>query len=270
MVGIPSWAYDDGSLLAMRMMRGAFELPLGTSARFLYRAVTNILRQRIQDGTYAPGARIPPLVELAAEFGVSTITVRHAVRDLTYEGLLVGRQGLGVFVAQKSRIVRSLSVDHILPIEEDMAASGVAAALDDRGSKLVSSSEEAFLRELGRGKKHLVRLDRILLADGQPVGLDILWLSPKLAKKLGDRVRGKFVMSQLDNVGIVTSRILYQVQASTASEAQAQLLGTMSGFPLLVIRFFPYDEGGNPILVGETSTRADRFVYQFGAKPKKI
>jgi GntR family transcriptional regulator len=250
-------------------MKAIEQTPLNTSARFLYREVTNIVRQRIRDGSYAPGTRIPALSELAAEFGVSTITVRHAVRDLTYEGLLVGRQGLGVFVAQKRTIIRSLSVDHILPIEQDMATSGVVASLDDKGSKLVSASEEPFLRELGRGKKHLLRLDRILLADGQPVGLDILWLTPKLAKKFGDRIRGKFIMSQLHDVGVAASRILYQVQASTVSEAQAHVLGTMSGFPLLVIRFFPYDQNGDPILVGETSTRADRFIYQFGAEPSK-
>src|SRR5688572_7666458 len=102
-------------------MKAIEQTPLNTSARFLYREVTNIVRQRIRDGSYAPGTRIPALSELAAEFGVSTITVRHAVRDLTYEGLLVGRQGLGVFVAQKRTIIRSLSVDHILPIEQDMA-----------------------------------------------------------------------------------------------------------------------------------------------------
>jgi DNA-binding GntR family transcriptional regulator len=242
---------------------------LGTaSGRYLYRAVTDILRQRIRAGIYSPGSRIPPLAELAAEFKVSAITVRHAIRDLSLEGMLIGRQGLGVFVAHKRRIIRSLSVDRIVPIEQDMLASGVTASLEDQGVKMVSPSDEPFLTELGRGQKRLLRLDRILLADGQPVGLDVLWMTNKLGKKFGNRLHGHFIMSQLEKLGVTVERIIYQVQASTATEAQASTLGTVSGLPLLVIRFFPVDPAGQPILVGQTSTRADRFTYEFGAKLK--
>jgi GntR family transcriptional regulator len=71
--------------------------PLGPpSARFLYRAVAEALRERIRTRVYGPGSRIPTFAELAAEFNVSTITVRHAIRELSLEGMLVGRQGLGV------------------------------------------------------------------------------------------------------------------------------------------------------------------------------
>lgn len=238
------------------------------SARFLFQAVADVLRERIRTRAYGPGSRIPSFAELAAEFNVSTITVRHAIRELSLEGMLRGRQGLGVFVAQKPRIVRQLSVDGVVPIEQDMQQSGVRASLRDRGVRAVPPGDEPFLAELGRGRKRLVRLDRILLADSEPVGIDILWLTSSLARTFKDILHGHFLMSQLESRGIAVERLTYQVQAATATEEQASLLGVVSGFPLLVVRFFPVDPSGSIILVGETTTRADRFVYEFGAQLK--
>jgi GntR family transcriptional regulator len=243
--------------------------PLGPpTTRFLYQAVAEVLRERILSRAYGPGSRIPTFAELAAEFNVSTITVRHAIRELSLEGMLVGRQGLGVFVAQKTRIIRTLSVDRIVPIEQDMMASGIRATLRDRGVKEVPPGDQPFLVELGRGHKRLIRLDRTLLADGEPVGIDILWLTSSLSRKLNDLLHGKFLMSQLNERGIPVESLTYQVQAATANEEQASLLGVVSGFPLLVVRFFPVAPDGGVILVGETTTRADRFVYEFGARQK--
>jgi GntR family transcriptional regulator len=238
------------------------------SARFLFQAVADVLRERIRTRRYPPGSKIPSFAELAAEFDVSTITVRHAIRELSLEGMLAGRQGLGVFVAQKPRIVRRLAIDGVVPIEQNMLQSGVHASLLDRGVRTVPVCDRPFLAELGRGRKNLVRLDRILLADSEPVGIDILWLTGSLARKFKDILHGHFLMSQLESRGIGVKRLTYQVQAATATEDQAALLGVVSGFPLLVIRFFPIDQQGNVVLVGETTTRADRFAYEFGAQPK--
>lgn len=240
-----------------------------TSTRFLYRGVADVLRQRMIDGSYSPGARIPSAADLATEFKVSTITVRRAIRDLTLQGALIGKQGLGVFVAQSRCITRSLSVDHIAPIEQDMLASGVRASLRDLGVTSVLPRDEVFLTALGRGQKTLFRLDRILLADGEPVGLDVLWITHRLAEKVADKMRGEFIMSLLEKRGVLVDQITYYVEAKTATDAEASALQVVPGFPLLVVRFFPTAQDGKLILVGQTTTRADRFTYQFGAKLRK-
>jgi GntR family transcriptional regulator len=237
--------------------------------RFLYRGVAEVLRQRIQSGEYTPGMQIPTVAELASQFDVSTITIRRAVRDLSFEGKLVGRQGLGVFVAKDRRIVRSLSVDDIGPIEQDMAQSGVRPSLLNLGSTTVSPKQEPFLAKLGKGQRSLLQLDRVLLADGEPVALDVIWLSHRTANVLKDKLNGEFLMSLLERRGISVESVTYQVEATTASEAQASRLGLVVGFPLLVVRFFPIDEAARPILVGQTITRADRFTYEVGTKIRR-
>ena len=69
--------------------------------RWEYLQLADILRERIADGTYAPGEKIPPLLDLQAEFGLSSMTVRRAVGVLVDEGLLVRVPGRGTFVTRR-------------------------------------------------------------------------------------------------------------------------------------------------------------------------
>jgi GntR family transcriptional regulator len=241
--------------------------PFPHSGQFLYRSVSQILRERIAAGIYEPGARVPGVADLAGEFGVSTITIRRAVRDLALEGLLIGRQGLGLFVASERRIVRTLTADRIAPIEDDMRRAGFAPGLQDINLGLVAADGEASERLFVKPGVLVYRLERILLADGEPVGLDMLWLPRRLGDRLQPELHGHFVMPLLETHGIAIDHIDYQFEATTAAEGEAEPLNVMTGFPLLVIRFTPIGPNGSPILAGRTTTRADRFTYEFCSRP---
>jgi DNA-binding GntR family transcriptional regulator len=138
-------------------------LPFSQSRQFLYRSVSQVLRERIAAGIYEPGVRVPGVADLAREFGVSTITVRRAVRDLSLEGLLIGRQGLGLFVANERRIVRTLTADRIAPIEQDVRQAGFAPGLQDIDLGLVAAEGEASDRLSVKPGVLVYRLERILL-----------------------------------------------------------------------------------------------------------
>ena len=56
------------------------------------------LRQRISDGVWAVGQRLPTEPELVAELGISRNTVREAMRVLAFSGLIEIRQGDGSYV----------------------------------------------------------------------------------------------------------------------------------------------------------------------------
>jgi len=51
--------------------------------------VNEILRQRIREGTYVPGARLPSESELARELDVSRATIRTVLTRLAAEGLIL-------------------------------------------------------------------------------------------------------------------------------------------------------------------------------------
>ena len=56
------------------------------------------LRQQILSGSWKPGDKLPSENELAAQFGVSRVTVRNALQKLSGLGLLETRFGEGSFI----------------------------------------------------------------------------------------------------------------------------------------------------------------------------
>jgi len=72
--------------------------------------LAELLRQRIASGELAPQERLPTEQRLADAHGVSRTVVREAVSQLKSMGLLVSRQGSGVFVAPRDR-ARALAFD---------------------------------------------------------------------------------------------------------------------------------------------------------------
>ncbi|WP_199853315.1 winged helix-turn-helix domain-containing protein [Plantactinospora sp. BC1] len=59
------------------------------------------LVKRIKKGDFPPGTQIPSTSDLADHYDVSPSTISRAVARLRQRGILVGRPGRGVFVAEK-------------------------------------------------------------------------------------------------------------------------------------------------------------------------
>ena len=65
----------------------------------LHAQVAAEIRRAIAEGEAAPGDRLPPAKDLAAELGVNANTVLRALRLLRDEGLLDFKRGRGVHVS---------------------------------------------------------------------------------------------------------------------------------------------------------------------------
>jgi GntR family transcriptional regulator len=70
---------------------------LHSSPGKLYLHVADLIRGRMRSGEWAAGDKLPTISELAAEFGVATVTVRQAIAILEAEGRLRRQQGVGTF-----------------------------------------------------------------------------------------------------------------------------------------------------------------------------
>jgi DNA-binding transcriptional regulator YhcF (GntR family) len=67
-----------------------------------YQQVANALRAAILTRKFQPGDKLPSGPQLAERYGVARMTVQQAVRVLRDEGLIVSRQGSGVFVRERT------------------------------------------------------------------------------------------------------------------------------------------------------------------------
>jgi GntR family transcriptional regulator len=67
----------------------------------LWRRIRQEIQGKIDAGILKPGEKLPTTRELADQYETSGVTVRKAVELLIEAGVLEGRQGIGVFVAEK-------------------------------------------------------------------------------------------------------------------------------------------------------------------------
>lgn len=59
----------------------------------------DVLRGRIASGELAPGDRLPSHTELAVQFAISQATAKMVIRALRKAGVVMSRDGIGVFVS---------------------------------------------------------------------------------------------------------------------------------------------------------------------------
>jgi GntR family transcriptional regulator len=71
-----------------------------------YAQIAELLRGRIEDGTYAPGSLLPSEPRLAEELGVSRVTVNRAITLLRSAGDVKVRRGSGTYVRSLPKILR--------------------------------------------------------------------------------------------------------------------------------------------------------------------
>ncbi|KQQ49034.1 GntR family transcriptional regulator [Rhizobium sp. Leaf311] len=75
--------------------------------RRLYQQIADQIRELVDGGEFAPGARLPPERELAQRLGVSRPSLREALIALEIDGSVEIRMGSGVYVSVQPPEVRS-------------------------------------------------------------------------------------------------------------------------------------------------------------------
>ncbi len=80
-----------------------------------------MILQRIRDGTWPPGHKLPSENDLVRQFNVSRMTVNRAMRELSLEGAILRLQGVGSFVAETRPAADLLEVHNIA---EEIARRG--------------------------------------------------------------------------------------------------------------------------------------------------
>ena len=134
----------------------------------LYRQIADRIGTLIARGEFAPGTRLPPERDLAAQLQVSRTSVREALIALELGGLIDIRMGSGVYVRQQGPLARNghtvRSHRDTGPFEQLRARwliEGETAAL---AAKHATKDDVKALRELNR-KLHASRPEARLPPD---------------------------------------------------------------------------------------------------------
>ena len=73
--------------------------------RPIFRQIVDAIRMKVATGELAPGARLPSVRSLAMQLTVNSNTVAKAYAELSREGLIESRKGVGVFVCPPRQLL---------------------------------------------------------------------------------------------------------------------------------------------------------------------
>jgi GntR family transcriptional regulator len=235
------------------------------SAVPLYVQLREALRTDIEARGLRPGDRLPTEAELEARYGVSRSTIRQAVGDLETEGLLRRVQGKGTFVGtpkiQHHPVLTSFS--------DLLRGQGYHPSHRLLSSTVVDAPAEVVQGlELDEGAA-CRRLERVLSADGDPVGVSRTWLPLAV---LGDHDgaiargaaggRSLYELLAEASAALVPARASETIDPALASQAEADLLGCATGTPLLFIRRCSWTTADLPLEWTELRFVPGRYQYR--------
>ncbi len=221
----------------------------------LYLQLESSLRDALAHGRFRPGEALPAEREFARDLGVSRITLRRALERLETLGLVVRRHGSGTFVAQ--RVEQSLT--GLTSFTEDLRARGRLPGVHWTERRLVTASAEEALA-LGLGPQaQVARLERVRLADGEPLALERAVLSAQHLPDPQDVTDSLY--SHLQRRGLRPERAVQRLRAAAAAPREAELLSIAPGAPVLSIERLSFLPGGAVLEFTRSHYRGDRYDF---------
>ncbi|ADU50706.1 transcriptional regulator, GntR family [Thermaerobacter marianensis DSM 12885] len=234
----------------------------------LYLEIMEELRRQIREGRLRPGDRIPSERELAAQFGASRMTVRHALNQLAWDGIIVRRQGRGSFVAEPKI---PLGLQFLTSFSEDMRRRGLTPSSRLLGVG-VTEADPATAEALGLlVDRRVTALRRVRYADDRPLSVEYVQVPYRLLPALADHVRQVFkgksrsdfsLYAFFARAGIGLERARQTVEATVATPDLARLLQVAEGAPLLLLTRVSYDGSGRAVEMVRAWYRGDRYRYE--------
>lgn len=229
----------------------------------LYQRIYDDIKAAINDGIYQPDSKIPTEAELSSTYGVSRITVRRAIEDLSNAGYLVKRRGLGTFVCALRMRRSALRGGLPKSFTEICQAEGYkpSARLIKQEIVMPRPDEQEFF---GIGKDDLLlHVQRVRMADDLPIFEENVFLSYRDVKELVSMDLSSVSLFQLleDLFGRRPQK--YQrvlVQSIGASSARAGALQISVGEPLLYVGAYSLDQCDKPIYIGRQYYVGSRYM----------
>lgn len=130
------------------------------------------LSAQLADGRLAPGDRLPTEQQLAAAHGVSRTVVREAVHQLRSQGLLLSRQGSGVYVADAAAH-RPLSFDPAVLGSVDAVVQVVEVRRALEGEIAALAAARATRAQVAGLKRALRAIEAATASGGDGVAEDL-------------------------------------------------------------------------------------------------
>lgn len=226
----------------------------------LYLQVEADIKNAITSKKYIPGQKLPTENELSEQYGVSKITIRKAMQNLSKDGFVQKVQGKGTFISyKKERLVlnKTKGFKESLMDHGHFTSHKILQASSLKANEDISSKLDIPLNS------NIIYLERLISEDFSPIGVDKIYLSesdfPDFFTKIAEDK--SFYQILQDSYSIKPNKSVLEINGIIASNEIAKLLECNIGDPLFYIEKISYLKSNKPIHYSVTTVRCDRVSY---------
>ena len=194
--------------------------------------ISDDIREQIDTGGLLPADRLPAETALAERYGVTRMTVRHALSSLVDGGYVYRRHGVGTFVADPAR---RRSLNRLRSFADELGEAGRKVSTRVLERTVVAAKGE-IATDLGLASgEEAVFVARLRLVDGDPAAVQESWIPARLCPGLEDEdLRdGSLYKTMAERFGVVAAYADQRIFAIAADPTLAGLLDVPAGSPLL-------------------------------------
>lgn len=237
----------------------------------VYQQLLRECRANLAKGAYKVGERFPSERELAHQFSISRATANKVIAGLIAEDLLEHRKGIGTFVAQTKGLHASLrAMEDFQNMALNIGVKAQTRVLEFARFKAEQTPPAVQSALNLEAKENVVYVQRLRLADEQPVILEQRWLRAALVPSLKKSdVAGSILQLLESQFEIHVASEQQEVTARNLNRDEANKLGTKIGGAALCFEGTLFDENENAIAYYITLYRGDRFEFQNIVRPQR-
>jgi GntR family transcriptional regulator len=227
-----------------------------------YAQLKDGLKAEIESGNWRPGDLLPAEPELCREFDVSRTVVRQALKELSYEGLIVRRKGKGTFVASPK--FTESQIQELSGFYQDMVDLGHTPYSQILRQEIIPASAGVADRLALSAGSAVIQIDRLRFVEDVPLVLVTTYVPYKLCPQLVEadlshRSLYEFLETEC---GLVLARGRRTIEAVVADEYQSELLRIEKGAPLILLDSVSYLADDTPIEYYRALHRGDRSRFE--------
>ncbi len=197
-----------------------------------YRTIATDLAAKIRAGHYAPGEALPSQRDLSASYGVTLMTLRQALRQLSDDGLIVQRPGLGTFVSPPHL---AYQLGALRSLADDLTKQGhdVHTVVLARTVRRAPATVVAQLRI--RSADTALRLERLREFAGRPAIHQVSWVRQPYADQIRDHdFSAVSLYAALAGADVAVARATETIRPGTLAAPVARHLDEPDGSPVFV------------------------------------
>ncbi|OHV33040.1 hypothetical protein BCD49_28285 [Pseudofrankia sp. EUN1h] len=223
------------------------------------------LSDRIASGQWPAGSLLPSQQQLAAQFGVSVMTLRQALQLLADDGLIQTRHGAGTYVAAR----HAYDLGGLRSFAADLSAQDAGVTTELLAAGTVTPPADVAARLGAPGE--VLRLRRLRLAGGRPLIVQTSYLPAALAAVVEPedlRLRGLYTILAEHGLAIARADETITPAALGANDAH-DLARPQSSLALLSHRV-SFTATGNPVIDDYALLPADSVAITVNRSPGQL